>query len=196
MDGHGWQDSLRTVIELVEVPIDRWMIVGSAASALQGVAVVPRDIDVLTRDPEVVALFAQQLLNYAARSSPSDDLEIFLSTVERPTVTSEDGVWTFGRWWIDGRKVEVAHISEVVAPDDLLETAGVAVWQSCRAMCWADRSLNVARLEVQLATSISRRLHDRVAAIREQLEVIGVDPALLAEAMRSRGLTEPLRVER
>jgi hypothetical protein len=185
---HMWERSLITVLELMSDSAAEWMVVGSAATALQGVSIDPGDIDILARHPRDVNTIAALLGTYVAETSPSTDHEDFLSTSASPTTTSGDGVWTFGRWWVSGTKVEVAHIADDPGSGAVIETAGHEVWRHRRNIHWRGFDVSVVPLEIQLATSRSRALTYRPDAIAQFLAVHGEDSELLAWAMRSRGL--------
>ena len=50
---HGWQ---RALLQLPTADIGRWAVTGSAALALQGVAVEPRDVDVIAEESAALAM--------------------------------------------------------------------------------------------------------------------------------------------
>lgn len=168
-----------------------WMVVGSAASAIQGVAVKPGDVDVAVHPETSDATMAEglgALAAYAAESAAADDLATFVSTRERPLLATSRGFWLFGRWTVAGGKVEVARIREPVAPHAVLETLGTAVWDHRRHVRWRGRSVPVVPLEVQLATIVARGLVDREQAVRARLAEIGAREELLQRAFVDRGL--------
>ena len=170
----------------------RWMLVGSAATRVQGVAVDPGDVDVLvhpdTSDDDLSAV-AGSLAPFAAAEPVSQDPGSFLSTVDQPLVATADGTWLFGRWIVEGCKLEVARIRADLGPAVVVETMGTAVWATCRTVPWQGHELPVVPLEVQLATIISRGLDERARAVRARFEVSGPDEALLAQAMVDRGVS-------
>ena len=170
----------------------RWMLVGSAATRVQGVAVDPGDVDVLvhpdTSDDDLHAV-AESFAAFASAAPVSHDPEHFLSTVDQPLVATDDGTWLFGRWIVEGCKLEVARIRADVGPTAIVETMGTAVWATRRTVPWRGREVPVVPLEVQLATILSRGLDERARAVRTRFEAIGPDEALLAQAMADRGVT-------
>jgi hypothetical protein len=188
-----WQRSLVTVLDLLTADPDgpglegRWMVVGSAATAIHGVDIEPGDIDILVRQPDDVRDVAGRLASYAAETSPSLDPEHFLSTQRAPTTATDDGVWTFGRWWINGTKVECAHIALDPGSGVLIESCGDEVWRHRRLIEWNGRNAPVVALEIQAATSLSRQLNDRARAILTFLQIHDEDSQLLMAALSSRG---------
>ena len=50
---HGWQ---RALLQLPTADIGHWAVTGSAALALQGVAVEPRDVDVIAEESAALAM--------------------------------------------------------------------------------------------------------------------------------------------
>lgn len=169
----------------------RWMVVGSAASAIQGAAVRPRDVDIAVHPETPDAAMTEglgALAVHAAAAAGADDLATFVSTRERPLLGTPDGHWLFGRWSVDGGRLEVARIREPVAPFALLETLGTAVWDHREFVQWRGRSVPVVPLEVQLATIVVRGLADRERAVRERLAETGAREELLRRAFVDRGL--------
>lgn len=96
------------------------MLVGSAATRLQGASVEPGDVDVLvhpqTPDRDMVECY-RVLARHAVDSATNDDLELFLSSEVRPFIASPDGLWLFGRWMVARCKLEVARIHSDIAYD-------------------------------------------------------------------------------
>ena len=168
------------------------MLVGSAATRVQGVAVNPGDVDALvhpdTSDDDLYAV-AASLAPFAAADPVSQDPDHFRSTVDQPLVATADGTWLFGRWIVEGCRLEVARIRTDLDPATVLETMGTAVWATCRTVRWHGRALPVVPLEVQLATILSRGLDERARAVRARFEVSRPDEVLLARAMADRGVS-------
>jgi hypothetical protein len=187
-----WQRSLSVVLEILAAVHEldgRWMVVGSAATAMCGIAIQPGDIDILTRHPEDVHRIAEWLAPYAVEMTPSLNLDDFLSTPDVPAISTGDNVWTFGRWWVDGTKVECAHINLDPGEDLVRETSGEGVWRYRRLVDWNGRLVSLVALEIQAATSLSRGLEDRANVILEHLGRHGHDKELLTVALRSVGHT-------
>ena len=187
----GWERALEVFSAGAEGRV-RWMLVGSAATRLQGVAVDPGDVDVLihpatecSSPSDVAGSFA----TYAAADPVSQDPADFQSTADQPLVATADGTWLFGRWRVDGGTLEVARIRADLGPTAVIETMGSAVWDACRTVAWQGHEIPVVPLEVQLATILSRGLDERARAVRARLDDGGLDEALLARAMADRGVS-------
>lgn len=181
-----WRTALQHFAGLAATTSAEWMLVGSAASAVHGVELSPSDIDVLARTANDVTKLAAVLPSLAI---PGQDVDphTFLSTTERPVVTFGGG-WTFGRWFLDGATVEVAHIAGVHGR--LTETSGSEVWRQRRLVRWRGNLLPLVPLEVQLATMLGRELDQRSRATAECLRRNGYNEAMLQRAMRDRGIDQ------
>ncbi|WP_154793629.1 hypothetical protein [Occultella kanbiaonis] len=187
-----WAQPLLTFLTVVEGPLD-WMLVGSAATRLHGVDLVPGDVDVLIHPDATDAAFAQgcrALAAFAARGPAVRGLEDFVSTQEHPLVASEDGTWLFGRWMIAGRKLEVARIRSATPAGLLTETLGPAVWESRQHIEWHRFDVPVVPLEVQYATCRLRGNDARAREVGQRLHQRGHDADLLARALADRGLAD------
>jgi hypothetical protein len=189
-----WEEALSVFLSCVGVQ-NHWMLVGSAASAVQGVAVEPGDVNLLVHpessDDEMQSI-AAALRPFATTGAVSQDPDFFLSTVEQPLVETPDASWLFGRWRIEGCKLEVARIRSDVPATVIIETLGTAVWDTRLVVPWRDHLVPVVPLEVELATTMLRGLHGRADAIQAQLAVTGLNHSLLAQAMADRGLSSEL----
>ena len=192
-----WQDTLRTFLELTYDTLEKeglaWAVVGSTATALQGCRVQPHDLDLLARDPRSVFRCAELLAPFAAVESTGD---FFLSTRTVPVFVGPMGGmdWHFARWMIAGLYVEVAHIA---APeghdgfhDGIVWECGPAIWPHVRREAFADYSVPVVPLEIQVGTSLGRgqTKHgedpmDRVREIARVFRASGYDRALLEWAL-------------
>jgi hypothetical protein len=189
----GWENALEAFTAVADDGVV-WMVVGSAATRLQGVAVEPGDVDVLvhpdTSDHALHAL-AVRLAPFAVPGPASDDLDEFLSAPDRPLAATPDGSWLFGRWWVQGGKLELARIRADLPDAAVVETLGPGVWATRRTVGWRGRGVPVVPLEVQLATVLLRGQADRERAVRDRLAETGTDEALLARALADRGLPGP-----
>lgn len=169
-----------------------WMLVGSAASAFQGVRVAPADVDVLVRTPSDVARLAAHLDDLAVPAATGRDPVTFLSSHGEPLLsTAADGaVWALGRWVVGGVPLEVAHLQPLApAAPGLAETWGPRVWEVRRDVTAHGLTVPCVPLEVQVVTAHVRGDAGRRDAIAAALRVRGVDGPLLAEALRGRGYT-------
>lgn len=191
-----WEPVLETVLDIVYRPLKeegiRWCILGSVASALQGCRVRPGDIDFLAFEPAGVYRFAELLTDYMPpRCGEPVGAERWCSSVEKPVSVGPDSygfVWHFARWFIDGFKVEVAHIA---APEDFptsrdgagIWEAGPEVWPHLRQVPFGGYSLPVMPLEIQLQTNLGRGLADRAGEIVTIFARRGYDAVLLQRSL-------------
>jgi hypothetical protein len=143
-----WDEALQEFLERVE-GVD-WWLAGSAALAVRGVDVSPRDVDVITDAPGAVRLG-----------------ELLLDALVEPVVSGEEWI---ARWWgraFVGARVEwVAEVADSVddpEPTDFGPTAAA----NLEIVRWRGHNLRVPPLELQLAVAERRRLQERAAAIRE-----------------------------
>lgn len=176
-----------------------WMVVGSAAAAVRGVDVIPRDVDILlpSGSPESAKIrLAQALRPWTAAASPGPGLDMMLSTTEHPWQYSTDGSWLFGRWTIDGSRLEVAGISGSVGPNVLWETQGDAVCGTRQVVTWQGRALPVVPLEVFLATLLVRNRPDQVTTVIRRLIERGYCIELIERACQDRGVVIPALLRR
>lgn len=167
-------------------------VIGSVASALQGCQVSPRDIDILAIKAEVVYRFAERMSVYTpAQCEHPPGHDKWLSSEEMLLSVGPDDygfVWHFGRWEVDGVKVEIAHI---VAPggfptsqDDAgIWEAGPEIWSHIRQVPFAGHHVPVVPLEIQLETNLSRGLEKRTAEIVAVLQQKGYDRGLIQKAL-------------
>lgn len=197
-----WASALINVLRLVDpllaLPESQWAVVGSVATALQGVDIAPNDLDILARRPEVVFRFVEGMAPYTpehVESSP--DHEDWQSSQEMPVSEGLDDYgfyWTFARWFVDGVKVEIAHIQgpEGMAtsqPGDGIWEAGPEIWAYVRHASFRDHRVPVVPLEIQLETCLQRDLTQRADAILGVLQYDGYDEALLKRSLRPEHLT-------
>ncbi len=172
----------------------RWALVGSAATALQGVEIVPGDLDLLTMTPRGVYTFARLMSFHNASRSPAPvGTEDWLSTPGLPVSADEPDpqktVWHFGRWLVEGFKVEVAHIEPPADFFDRYEPrmgiweGGPQVWPHIKLVQYRGCDVPVVPLEIQLQTSMSRGLMGRAEAIAGVLHRRGYDADLLAVSL-------------
>lgn len=199
----GWQQVLEEVLAIVYRPLEveqvRWALVGSAASALQGCEVIPRDIDFLTVEPAGVYRFAELMAGYVAPPGASPDPFAgadWWSTAEEPVSAGPDDygfTWHFGRWAVGGVRVEVAHL---VAPAGFptsadgagIWEAGPEIWPHVYPRRFAGYDVPVVPLEIQLQTNLQRGLEARAEEIVAVLRRNGYDRALLQKSLSRKHL--------
>lgn len=171
----------------------RWAIIGSAATALQGCRVVPRDIDFLAAQPEGVQRFAELMAPHTPeRCEHAPDHADWHSSRERPLSVGPDEYgffWHFARWVVDGVKVEIAHIA---APEGFATSksgegiweAGSEIWPHLRTVRVGGYALLAVPLEIQVGTCLRRGLEERAAAIVAVMHRDGYDADLVRQALR------------
>jgi hypothetical protein len=165
-----------------------WMLLGSAATALRGAAIIPGDID--------IALLAADDVTRAATVLPtpdvpevveSDESSGWISTAAEPTLqfghTGEQ--WTFGRWIIDGIKVELAHIDAPTVAALMIETRAPLVWHERETLKCHGQPIPTVPIEVQLATMIARQQDARIDAT-----IAAIDPTLLNVPLLRRAISD------
>jgi hypothetical protein len=179
----------RTARPLREAGVE-WAPVGSAATALQGCAVTPGDLDFLLRDPVGVEAFGQLMMPFVPTScSAEEGTDSWVSTPTAPIIDTRDPSdfeWRWGRWQVQGFKVEAANIR---APDGVQGSElgiwenGPRMWPLSRRVRFGRWMVRVPPLEVQLATNARRGLLERTDAIVATLRQVGWDEQLLGESL-------------
>ncbi len=191
-----WKPALITVLDMARPLFERdepvCAILGSAASALQGCQVLPRDIDLLAIEPRHVYHFAELLQAYTPpQCEHPAGHDRWLSSEEMPVSAGPDDYgffWHFGRWMVHGMKVEIAHIT---APEGFptseqgagIWEAGPEIWPYLCYVSFADLRVPVVPLEIQLETNLQRGLEERAAEIVSLLQKSGYDRGLLEKAL-------------
>ena len=191
-----WQRIVKEVLDVLSDPLQReevrWTVVGSVATALQGCDITPNDLDLLTATPAGVQRIAELMAPYAPALCPiSNEDESWYSSAALPVSSGPDPfgfIWHFGRWFVDGFKVEAAHIIPPAGFPSSAEGAGIweagtEIWPYVRRVPFGAHQVPVVPLEIQLHTSMSRGLARRVEAITAALRAQGSDGELLHKAL-------------
>jgi hypothetical protein len=145
-----WADALEAVCDLAG-DLD-WWLTGSAALAVRGVEVDPRDVDLVTDVAGAHAL-ATRLREHL---------------VEPLSIAEEWVAARFGRAFLGARVEWVGGVSQTV--DEAAETDfGPAAAGRLAEVAWRGRRLLVPPLELQLEVSRRRGLTGRVEAIERAL---------------------------
>jgi hypothetical protein len=174
-----------------------WALIGSAAAALHGCHVTPRDLDFLTVEPKGVYRFAQGMGPWTPpKMARLADGQEWFSTAEMPVESSVDDWgfhWHFARWLVDGLKVEVAHLRAPAGfpmADDRagIWEAGPEIWPYVHTVSFAGFAVPVVPLEIQLQTAFQRGMDERAAEIVATLGRRGSDEALLERALAAEHL--------
>jgi hypothetical protein len=143
-----WGESLERLHRLLAAEAVEWMLAGSAALAIRGVAITPRDIDLVTADHRAIARAMGDLL------------------IEPPLRSG--GRWVaewFGRAW-DGTRIEWAAETRPDLDDhEWTSDIGPDAVARAETLEWHGLCLRVPPLDLQLAVTRERGLRDRVTAI-------------------------------
>ena len=147
-----WDAALGGLLDRVDGRGIDWWLGGSAALAVRGVDVAPRDIDIVTDAGGAAAL-----------------ADLFADVLVEPLTYSPDWV---AEWWARaflGARVEwiggVRKSAEAHPGVDF----GPSVGRRVETVMWEGRALRVPPLDVQLAAAELRGLAERAAAIRAAL---------------------------
>jgi hypothetical protein len=191
-----WQFALRETLELVFDPLARaevrWVLLGSAASALQGCPVTPRDLDFLAFDPVGVHYFAGLVKEYTPPvcDFPLDSVDWHSSQALPVSIGPDDyGFhWHFARWFVEGFRVEIAHIAAPKGFPGSTDGAGIweagpEIWPHVREVAFDDYVIPIVPLEIQLQTNLARGLQDRVEKIIAIFRREGYDHTLLRKSL-------------
>lgn len=191
-----WHRALEIVLQAIDEPLRRdqlrWAVIGSVASTLQGCHFAPGDIDILADAPETVGRIAKLMKPHTPQTAvaPPGDGN-WLSSPELPVSIGPDplgAVWHFSRWLVAGVKVEVAHIQApkgfAAAADGAgIWEAGPEIWPHIRFVNFANFSVPVVPLEIQLQTNLGRGRTERCREIQRVLEENAHDRELLKESL-------------
>lgn len=170
-------DNWTTTLRLVAGKLNRsqisWMLVGSAATALRGVSIEPKDLDIAVSSAQDVALAAKLMPSPRLETPPDSPAEWF-STASAPTLRfgAPDERWTFARCLVDGFRVEIAYIDSPGTVTLYLETRSPLSWNDREILLCRGQAIPTVPLEPQLATMMARHQSDRIEAT---LAVIGRD---------------------
>jgi hypothetical protein len=149
-----WQDALRDTVQRLDIAGIDWWLTGSAALAVQGIDIAPRDLDLVVSDEGA-----------AAAAVALEDALI------EPAVAVAD--W-FCRWWGRawlGARVEWVGGVTAAADEPLPTDFGLVAAASLSRVRWNGLSVLVPPLELQRAVSERRGLADRVRAIDSLIEL-------------------------
>jgi hypothetical protein len=148
LDPVPWEDALVTFLELVSGREVRWWLAGSTALAVRGLAVAPRDIDVIVDGPGARALG-----------------ELLAPHVVEPVVHNDGWI---AEWWgraFPGARVEwVGDVRPIVDDPDPVDYGSAAAAQLDH-VTWYGHVIRLPPLHLQLAVTRRRGLADRVRLI-------------------------------
>lgn len=183
-----WTAALATVAEQLNGSRIEWMLLGSAATALRGAAIVPGDIDIAIHAADDVTRAATVLPTPDAPERVESDELVpadWISTAAEPTLHFGHAGerWTFGRWFIDGVKVELAHIDVPAVVGLMIETRAPLVWHERETLNCHGQPVPTVPVEVQLATMIARQQDARIDATIAAIDTTLINVPLLRRAI-------------
>jgi hypothetical protein len=153
-----WDKSLSAFLQIVESFDLDWFLTGSAALAVRGLDVLPRDLDIVVDDAGAV-LLAELLADYLIE----------------PLQPSQGWIWNyFGRAFLYGRLEWVGGVNDSAdnpQPGDF----GPVAYNRLESINWRGIVVRVPPLDLQLEVSKRRGLTDRVRLISQQLPDGGED---------------------
>jgi hypothetical protein len=174
-----WRNTLVMLLERIARPLAEegmgWAVIGSAATALQGVPIVPNDIDLLGRTSTSIFRIGELVRAWLPPvcAVPISDPGWHSSQAEPVyggSGADDAEVWTFLRFSPAGVKVEAAHIRPPLTASDPAGAGGIreaspAIWPWVYPLAWQGFQVPVVPLEIQLETNLTRGLAGRVAGI-------------------------------
>ena len=143
-----WEAALRETVHRLDREHLDWWLTGSAALAVRGLAVAPRDLDLVVSDADAPRLAAA-----------------FVDATIEPPVAVEDWFcrW-WGRAWLGARVEWVGGVGEAADRPEATDFGPVAAG-ALELVEWDGRTIRVPPLELQRRVSSRRGLHDRVRMI-------------------------------
>lgn len=148
-----WEDALDALALRLRVARTRWFLAGSAALAVRGIDVVPRDLDL------VVA-------NASRAAEALGDVQV------EPVSVNRAGSWIarwFGRGFLHARIEWIADVDPEIDVYAAPNEYGPRAAGRLETVRWEDHDIALTPLDVQLAVTEQRGLAARAEAIRDYL---------------------------
>ena len=144
-----WDKSLLAFLQIIENEEIKWWLAGSAALAVRGVDVIPRDLDLIVDRANAIKLG-----------------ELLLDYLVEPVLPSHGWIadW-FGRAFLYARLEWVGDVSDSVDSTDVTDFGPIA-GSHLEVINWHDKKIQVPPLELQLKVTERRRLTERAEKIR------------------------------
>lgn len=148
-----WQDGLEDFLNRVEGQGIDWYLVGSAALAVRGMTIAPRDLDIVL----------------VGEADVQHVRDLMLEITVEPFARSENWIaqW-FGRTFLHTRLEFVGEIVPGVDDHGICDF-GPAAAARLETVEWRGRALRVPPVDLMLAVTEARGLVDRAAEIRRWL---------------------------
>lgn len=143
-----WDDALREAARRLERAELDWWLTGSAALAVRGLPVSPRDLDLVVSDgdaPRVATAFED-------------------AVIEPPVAVEGWFCRWWGRAWLGARVEWVGGVTEAADEPEPTDFGLVAA-AALEEVRWEGRVIRIPPLELQRAVSARRGLSDRVQLI-------------------------------
>ncbi|MFQ6057269.1 MAG: nucleotidyltransferase domain-containing protein [Anaerolineae bacterium] len=174
--GTAWREALAQVAERL-TGLD-WALAGSAASILQGLAVEPRDLDLLT-DAETAYRIAARL---------DDGVTLPMAWRENEHYASH-----FGRFVLGGTKIEVMGDLELRGRGCTLHLHSTSlIWKRLRPTTFLGHRLRLIPLEAQLVANLVLGKEERARWMATHLGERGYDGDLLREILTEGDLSSAI----
>lgn len=143
-----WQTALEQVCRKLAASGVDWWLCGSAALAVRGCALIPRDLDLVVADGDAIAVGGLLADGLIEPVSPAG--------------------WRISKWW--GRAFLQARVEWVggvtaAADEPQVTDYGPTAARSLQSVRWRDWEIRVPPLGLQRAVSVRRGMPDRVALI-------------------------------
>ena len=149
-----WDESLEAVASRLEAAHCEWFLAGSAALAVRGIDVVPRDLDLVVAD--------------ASRA-----LRALGDVAIEPVSLNRAGAWIarwFGRGFLRARVEWIAGVDPAIDVYSWPNEFGPRAAARLETVRWNDHDLALTPLDVQLAVTERRGLATRAEAIRDFID--------------------------
>jgi len=151
-----WEEALLALGDAIDDRGIDWWLTGSAALAVRGLPIAPRDLD-LAVERAGAAEFEALLIDHVVEPP-------------RPGFISD----SFGRAFLHACVVWVAGVDER-ADRPTVGDVGLTAASRLETVSWRGRRIRVPPLELQLAVNQARGLDGRVTAIRRALDDAAAD---------------------
>ena len=148
-----WDEALDAVASRLAVTRCEWFLAGSAALAVRGIDIVPRDLDLVVADG-----------SRALRALGDIQIE--------PVSLNRDGAWIarwFGRGFLHARVEWIAGVDPAIDVYSTPNEFGPEAAARLETVRWNDHDLALTPLDVQLAVTERRGLAVRAELIRDFL---------------------------
>jgi len=148
-----WDEALDAVATRLRAARARWFLTGSAALAVRGIDVVPRDLDLVVREPERA-------------------VEALADVQTEPVTVNRPGAWIarwFSRGFLHARVEWIADVDPAIDVYSSPNEFGPRAVSRLETARWQDHDLLVVPLDIQLAVTERRGLAARAETIRDFL---------------------------